>query len=377
LPLLDGVRGLAVLVVMVFHFRAPDLPKWAAAAVGVGWCGVDLFFVLSGFLITGILLETRERAGCLPVFWMRRVLRIFPLYLLALAVLLEFPPPGWGPPPGDRPYYWLYLNNWWFLLGNAEGNHVLGHFWSLAVEEQFYLLWPLAVWLLPPRWTLRAAVIGMAVAMGARALAVLSDVPAEAVYRGTLFRLDALLAGAACAVLVRSAEWGRLRAASWRGLVVSACGMAMTLALARSTHYQNEWIQLFGYAFLWCGAACLILQCAIAPGDWRWFGVGWLRTLGRYSYGLYVWHWPVAYLLLRNREAWLPEGWWGALAMQGVGFACAWALAWTSYRFIEEPILGLKRYFSLDRKRNQEGGCVFLSSSISAGTTSNRSPTMP
>lgn len=374
MPALDGVRGLAILLVMVFHFRAPDLPKWAAAAAGIGWCGVDLFFVLSGFLITGILLDTRDSARCLPVFWARRVLRIFPLYFAALALLLAIAPAGWKPPPGDQGFYWLYLNNWVFLLEDRQANHILGHFWSLAVEEQFYLLWPIAVWLLPPRWMLRAAAAGIVVSAASRIWVVTAGLEPEAIYRGALFRLDALLAGSACAALVRGEDWAWLARLSQRGLLAAASALALALGLAGSTHYQNPWIQTIGYTILWFGFACLVMQCAVSQGGWKWLQVRPLQWFGRYSYGLYVWHWPIAFLLL---QCGIFEGWSGVVGMQTAGFALSVAMAWTSYHALEAPALSLKRHFTIQSAARAPAQRGFFSSSMTAGTTSNRSPTMP
>lgn len=374
MPALDGVRGLAILLVMVFHFRAPDLPKWASAGLGIGWCGVDLFFVLSGFLITGILLDTRNAPRRLPVFWARRILRIFPLYFAALALLLAVAPPGWGPAAGDQRFYWLYLNNWLNLLEVREANHLLGHFWSLAVEEQFYLVWPVLVWLLPPRWILRASLAGMALAAAARLIALYGGLDPEAIYRGTIFRLDALLAGATCAHLVRHIDWPLLDAVSRRGLPASAIAAAAVIGLTRSTHYQNPWIQALGYPALSLCFAFLILQCVVSPRRHLWVSVQPLRWLGRYSYGLYVWHWPVAFTMLQLRGEFV---WLNTVMMQAVGFVSSAALAWTSFRLLEQPMLNLKRRFTLAGSPEPERQRVFLSSSMSAGATSNRSPTMP
>jgi peptidoglycan/LPS O-acetylase OafA/YrhL len=377
MPALDGVRGLAILAVMVFHFRAPELPRWAAAAPGLGWAGVDLFFVLSGFLITGILLDTRDSPRCLPVFWMRRILRIFPLYFAALALLLALSPTSWLPAEADRRYYWLYLNNWLNLLENRDVSHLLGHFWSLAVEEQFYLLWPLVVWALSPTWTLRLASAGIAGIAAARTDAVLCGIDPEFIYRNTFFRLDALLAGAACACLIRTANPARLVRLARLGIPIAVGGVALTVAAARSTHYNHAWIQILGYPLLWLGFGCFVLSCALAPGRWAWVSAKPLRELGKYSYGLYVWHWPVACALVSIWRSWSLGGWSAAAAMQLCGFAGSAVLAWTSYRVLEAPMLRLKRFFTLEAPDSQPVVRDFFSSSISAGTTSNRSPTIP
>jgi peptidoglycan/LPS O-acetylase OafA/YrhL len=165
-PTLDGVRGLAILLVLLFHgaypyhLIAPDHPF---ALFDFGWMGVDVFFVLSGFLITGILLEAKRRPRYFVHFYGRRTLRIFPLYYLVLGVVFIVMPLlvsdlELGAPESNQVYLWTYTSNlytaymgqWMFHSGTVDLNHT----WSLAIEEQFYLLWPLLV-----RWTSRRSLI--------------------------------------------------------------------------------------------------------------------------------------------------------------------------------------------------------------------------
>ena len=163
IPELDGLRAIAIILVFLHHSRA-QLPVvnmttfYLGWYFGQGWMGVDLFFVLSGFLITGILLETRETSNYFTGFYARRVLRIFPLYYLVLTAvivggsLLNVPKiTATLPVPQDRWLYFCYLMNWVGLWRGHFGANSIGHFWSLAVEEQFYLVWPLIVWMVRPR----------------------------------------------------------------------------------------------------------------------------------------------------------------------------------------------------------------------------------
>src|SRR5258706_11472560 len=162
LPGLDGLRGLAILMVMMVHFGGTTehgitgAALWFSRLTGAGWCGVDLFFVLSGFLITGILYDAKGAPGGLRNFYARRVLRIFPLYygtLVVLFVILPLLAPG--PNPGlekvaqQQGWLWLYLSNFAAVfIGDhtfAGGLVQAGDFWALAIEEQFYLVWPLVV----------------------------------------------------------------------------------------------------------------------------------------------------------------------------------------------------------------------------------------
>jgi peptidoglycan/LPS O-acetylase OafA/YrhL len=164
MPSLDGLRGLAIGGVLASHF----LDRWPLstgadraflAVVGLGWSGVDLFFVLSGLLITGILVDTLGAPRWWRSFLARRTLRIFPLYYLALAIFwVAGPAAGLIDPWTLRRWgwwYWSYLGNWAFAAGQTIPS--LTHLWSLAVEEQFYLFWPLLVWLARGR---RLALVG-------------------------------------------------------------------------------------------------------------------------------------------------------------------------------------------------------------------------
>jgi peptidoglycan/LPS O-acetylase OafA/YrhL len=220
LPALDGIRGLAVLGVMAEHYEIRDWP-WRAGfqspvwhAIQLGGVGVDLFFVLSGFLITGILLDTRSRSDYFRTFMLRRALRIFPLYYAALVVIFvlvpltlpaEFP----GTPDAVQLWYWSYLVN--FLLaakGWAAGAPLGAHFWSLAVEEQFYLFWPLLVWLCSRRIL---AFVCVTCVIGALALRIWAfDLGADHLVSYTLMpmQMDNLAIGALGALAVR---WGRAR----------------------------------------------------------------------------------------------------------------------------------------------------------------------
>ena len=214
IPALDGVRGIAVLIVILHHgqLMMPDAsPGWILlkSAFRLGWAGVDLFFVLSGFLITGILLDTRPASNYFQSFYARRILRIFPLYYVALTGLLLL---GWAcgpwlqrllPPSDDRGFYFLFLNNWRLLLHHQMAGNTIGHFWSLAVEEQFYLMWSLCVWLVPSRYLGRICAATFVGVLALRVGLLWHGGPSQAIVENTFTRMDTLLAGAACAIIVR------------------------------------------------------------------------------------------------------------------------------------------------------------------------------
>ena len=170
LPVLDSIRGLAVLVVMLFHFTVMTADGSALSHVLckvaiLGRCGVDLFFVLSGFLITGILYDARHSEGYFKTFYARRMLRIFPLYYGVLVTVFFIWPLLRGHLPlashdvlAMQPWFWSHTVNFGILVHDTKALDTYGHLWSLAVEEHFYLLWPLVVFYFSRKALLRTCV---------------------------------------------------------------------------------------------------------------------------------------------------------------------------------------------------------------------------
>ena len=227
-PALDGLRALAVLMVFFEHYESAEFP-----AFNWGWVGVDVFFVLSGFLITGILYDTRETKHRFRNFYVRRILRIFPLYygVLLLGVLLTpifhwLWNPAWILWFCYLGYYsrFIYLHDPLFVRGAIEhlvakspldhiGALYLGHFWSLCVEEQFYLVWPFIVFRIRDRVRLRnfcALICGLTLLLRVMCVVFVPNqyLSAELLYRITPLRVDALLLGGVVALCLRGPEGG-------------------------------------------------------------------------------------------------------------------------------------------------------------------------
>jgi peptidoglycan/LPS O-acetylase OafA/YrhL len=365
---LDGVRGLAILMVLLFHFVAQTTATNRFEAVtngllGYGLLGVDLFFVLSGFLITGILYDARSGPGYFRSFYARRVLRIFPLYYGVLAVVflvLPLLPSLRGSElvslRQHQAWAWLYGVNVYLSLQGGWVLSYIEHFWSLAVEEHFYFVWPLVVWWLGRRpKILMGAALGIAGAsLAGRAAASLFGVGSVATTVLTPFQLDALCLGGFLAVWLRQ-PGGE---AAVRRMVVPL-GLAVALALVgefslhRFTDLGLDLARavrggLFRLMFAVVLLVALFSPAASVPG--RFFRSRPMVWLGKYSYGLYVYHHFFSYYFVKHGTefalARLVGSHTGAVLLQAAaGMAVSMAVAWLSYELVETHFLRLKRFW--------------------------------
>lgn len=365
IPALDGIRGLAIILVMLHHFEGV-LP-FCNAAVGIikalfycGWMGVDLFFALSGFLITGILLDTRNAANYFRAFYARRVLRIFPLYYSVLILILGGaallnPRPRVVPLVADQKLYLLYVMNWLTLWKGHWGANILGHFWSLAVEEQFYLIWPLCVWLIVPKHLAKFAVGASVIALLVRIYWVAHSGPSQAVVMATVTRMDSLLCGALGAILLRETPVVKI-ARQKLPLVVFMTIAAFMVGLSWQVLHGADillFVETLGFSLLAMSFSALVLYVAATDGAsisvQRFFRHRVLTDFGKYSYGIYVYHVPVLLLcdfLIYRR---LSKAIIGNLPF-GIAYfvflsAVSFFIAKISYDYFESHFLGLKRHF--------------------------------
>ncbi len=379
-PELDGLRALAIMAVIGLHFCA-CIP--AAQVTAGGWpvqlavkifshgaWGVDLFFVLSGYLITGILLSSKGQAHYFRNFYARRTLRIFPLYygtlfavLILVPAMLGHVPKLIAPAYQNQGWLWTYTANIQCALvdGQIFGNFL--HFWTLCIEEQFYLIWPLVIFVMPPRWLLRFALSGIILVNAGRLLFIIAEwhptvgwypVP---VYNWlasmTFFRADSLLAGAAMSILQANNAISARRVLFWSGFAASG---AATVAYV-----------LLGPAFIYGLPMAVIAHVTLAP---ILFGCGlglllsgtpksWvrgmlsqplLRTIGKYSYAMYVFH----YIYMPLQVKWLPYSLFlrflhlpviALAAYYAAAVGIAFGLAFASYHLFEKHFLKLKAHF--------------------------------
>jgi peptidoglycan/LPS O-acetylase OafA/YrhL len=367
-PALDGVRGIAILLVMVqnlyVHVPSSRLTDLLVARVAdSGWVGVDLFFVLSGFLITGVLWEAKGTPGYFRNFYARRVLRIFPLYYGLLIVLFVVVPllrvvdaRVLAPLLDVQGWYWSYLTN---VLIAREGWDAAplktAHFWSLAVEEQFYLLWPLVVVLCGRGRLIMVCASAIIVALGLRVAGWAWDVPSAALYTLTPARMDALAVGALLAMLVRDPlTRQRLERLAGRASLLLASVVFGLWLWRDGLDAGDPVIQTVGYTVTaMAGGAAVLLGSRSGGAAWasRLLGAPLLRVLGRYSYGIYLFHplvklglqWTAAPLFAL--PAVLGFQWIASSVPMLIAGMLAVALAAVSWHAYESPFLRLKARF--------------------------------
>jgi peptidoglycan/LPS O-acetylase OafA/YrhL len=339
-PAIDGLRGVALLGVLAFH---------ANGALRGGYLGVDLFFVLSGYLITRLLLAEHGATGRVALwsFWVRRARRLFPALLAlmpAIGLYAHFiaTPTELAGIRADAVATLAYVANWHAILSQRSywelflAPSPLEHTWSLAIEEQFYLVWPLIVVVVLRRFGARGLfVVALSLAvLSMLAMAALFD-PARTmrVYYGTDTRAAAILAGAAFACVRPSAPL--TGGVTSRLLDVSGVFALAGLAWVWSSIDGRDFLLYRGGFWLAEALSLVLLACAIAPRQGvvaRLLSFAPLRALGLVSYGAYLWHWPVNLVLTAERCH--VHG----LALHALRAAVTLGIAALSYRFLEQPI---------------------------------------
>jgi peptidoglycan/LPS O-acetylase OafA/YrhL len=353
IPELDGVRGIAVLLVVVYHafvFSTSPLEGRIATLASYGFAGVDLFFVLSGFLITGILLSAKGKPAYFRNFYAKRALRIWPLYYLLLLFafgLLPFLIHHAHLAMGEsallegksKIVYIFLLQNLWYP--GSAGPTILGMTWSLAIEEQFYIVWPWLV-LLCGRKTLVCILAAILVlSPGIRLWASLHGVSREAIYYMTWFRLDGLALGALIAVWCKSSFYS-LRITKSMTLAALAAGVPASLWLL-SGHSKTLWPLLFSMLALASTGLVVfaIWSCGANSIQGRPLRSSWLRYIGKISYCLYLVHQPI-YYALGGRLGRRHFGTTATISLMILGFVISLSIASLSWYLFESQILKLK-----------------------------------
>jgi peptidoglycan/LPS O-acetylase OafA/YrhL len=364
IPALDGVRGTAILLVLCDHLLWTNHEAGSAVfnvliAVRESlWIGVSLFFALSGYLITGILWDTLDRPHFFRNFYIRRSLRIFPLYygflfaLLALTPLLHFEWNGW------QWFYLTYTANLalWGVGGLGLPHVNINHFWSLQVEEQFYLVWPLVIYRIRnQRRTIRAALLACLCVLGVRTFLVVFHAHFANPYltmAPTFSCVDNLLFGCILALLLRTQHRQKVLALAPKVFACClACLFCMAIADRGLLFYDSALQQTIGASILAIGCSALIAMSLLPNSRTaHLFDLSFLRFFGKYSYGLYVYHYTLDAIftqhlraaILRHTHSKAISVVAGALLVAGMSVLAALL----SYHLYEKHFLKLKRFFS-------------------------------
>ncbi|MFV0316103.1 MAG: acyltransferase family protein [Microthrixaceae bacterium] len=354
-PALDGIRGIAVAAVVLYHAAAADGIGALERVTHGGFLGVSAFFTLSGFLICSLLLRERAASGTvsLSAFWARRARRLLPAVLVLIGAVVVLTPlvgteSQLASLPGDAWSSLLYVANWHFVLDGSDYSAMfagapspLRHVWSLAVEEQWYVLVPLAALVVavaarrsgrPRRRLLLWGLVGVSVAGTAWMVLVSGGGWDNRAYMGTDTRLAEMAVGAVLAVLLADGFTAapRVRRALTRIAPVVLIALVVTWAL---TPIRAAWLYRGGLT-AHAVAVALLIAAVVQPDGLvrKVLANRWVAMLGVVSYGVYLFHWPVVWWVTPQR---LGLGPWPTLAMQ---LALTLALAGISYKLIEHPI---------------------------------------
>jgi peptidoglycan/LPS O-acetylase OafA/YrhL len=351
-PALDGLRGIAILLVVFYHnFGFINYFFF-------GWLGVDLFFVLSGFLITDILLKTRNSPDYLKNFYTRRVLRIFPLYYLALVLFLILIP-NLGPDILSLDYYvrnqiwfWSYLQNWLFIFYPPPNNiAALNHFWSLAVEEQFYLIWPFIILLFQRTKHLIYLLIFLLIGVMTLRFFLWTFQIEHLAYFNlyTFSRIDGICIGSLLAVF-RTVNYKAIN----RYFTLIILGLAALNFVFYFFNKQNQ----FSYPYLAIAGYttfAVIFGLLVNEGVERQdtiiskvLSLPLFQFFGLISYSLYVFHWPLYLMTSSSLKGWAGENIKfinSSIVASVIATALSVLVAWISFHFFEKKFLTLKKRF--------------------------------
>ncbi len=358
MPAIDGLRAFAVLAVLIVHF--PWMPSSRHVLLNrlhvqpvsqYGWVGVDLFFVISGFLITGILLDSKDSPHYFRNFFARRALRIWPLYYAVVCFVFVIysrihPQGSVAEHLTGWPYYVSYLQNFVFF---DNGVPLLAVTWSLAVEEQFYMTWPFVIFLCGRK---RLRGILMALLLGSPIIRLVLNHYVGGHYPMITFgRMDGIVAGSLLALWFRSETFSLARLRKWasRFLVVGGIGSVYFLTTSRNAGQQSIWVYCF-LAVAFSGLLCFAAVDSLLPRPvYKLLTNSALSYVGKISYGLYLLH-PIAYytynFLIHNLRLSLAADTFGQDVVAFVGeLGLAFLFASGSWYFFEQPILRLKKKF--------------------------------
>lgn len=355
IQVLDGVRGLAILLVLLFHlFKYISLTN-------IGWIGVDLFFVLSGFLITGILLNTKTQNKYFISFIGKRALRIFPLYYLFLTIFFLILPlssmslyiDDYTFLHDNQKWFWTYTQNWYAAFSdNWQEDNIISHFWSLAIEEQFYIFWPLVVYFSSKKNLLKIIGILILLSISARFFFVLNQYNWITSYISTIARLDNLCIGSALAVIIRNRSL--IYYLNKYSYFIFYLSLLILLAIVISTGsilMTNKYFLTFGFTIIAIFFSCIILISLSSHQNniiRKILSMPIFTFLGKYSYGIYIYHEPIyrifSEIFFKNQLN--PNNIINKIVVSTIVLAVVIIVSWLSFHCFEVHFLKLKKYLT-------------------------------
>jgi peptidoglycan/LPS O-acetylase OafA/YrhL len=360
-PALDGLRAAAILLVIPHNVSllSDSTSLWArpiSELTHSGWIGVQLFFVLSGFLITGGLLDSKESPYYYRSFISRRIARIFPLYYGVLLIafvalpLLGSMPEAMRASKDHQLWLWTFLTNWAEPRGASVAG--FGHFWSLAIEEQFYFLWPFLVQRVSTKQLLAICLVIAMVAFASRLAMVLAGASDQSLYMFTNCRMDALACGAIVAAALRIPHWRAYLVAHGRRMFTISCVVLLITAAATHGLYASDPIcEVLGFSVLAMAFAGFVASGVVLDSSThlptKLLSAQAFKYIARYSYGMYVFHVPLnQFVFAPSFRKMFPQP--SDLAIVGyiaVVTIVVFAIAALSYELFERRFLQLGRRF--------------------------------
>ena len=359
---LDGLRGIAIIAVILCHgsILGPNQTEssFAHAVLAVfdfGWAGVDLFFVLSGFLITEIILSTRKNEGWMKSFFIKRVFRILPIYFLFLILLLALSVTALTERNDfaflreHQPYFWLMAQNFLTLI-NMDWPPSLfysGHLWTLAVEWQFYMIWPFIAGRYSHKTIMVICFLVIVIAIISRMILWQQNVHISVIYTITLTRMDSIAIGALVAVLLRSnIERSILKKASHTFVFIGIVFILGTFFFYGRASYYIPVMYTIGYTVLALCFAGLVIQAVITTEQTTLrtlLSNRLLTTIGKYSYAMYIVHLPLMSYFGNFEMAFAGSAFYGQLVYLPAMFLVTLLIASASWKIIEAPALSFAR----------------------------------
>ena len=342
----DGWRGVGICFVVLSHY----FPSYFIGS----WVFMEMFFVMSGFLITGILMDSKTKKNYYKNFILRRVLRVFPLYYIALILLLFIIPAAWLNTSYYRSHqvwFWTYMENWLFSVEGWPPGKALRHFWSLAIEEQFYIVWPLVVWMFSPKGLIRCCVFLFFFSLVFRNIGLHLGFVMPFPYVATFGRMEGIVLGAIIAVLVRGNR-SILEKYAYPVTIVSGLLSVLVFIWARTVHMEYSLNYIINYTIVdvfFAGMIVMTLCSNELTQFRRLLNVNLIKQLGVMSYCIYIFHHPIHELIVENFQGYFQMQTGSEniakLVCVGIAFVITVPVVYLLHKKVEVPLWKLKKYF--------------------------------